>query len=130
MTGADRIIGVVFVLVSSASEAVGQLAFKRAASQRPAGQVNMSIVAPLGPFTSALHNLRWVLLGWISFVIDGLLWSAALYYMDVSVAHPIGSIVFVVVAIFSKLFLHEHVSPRRWIGICFILAGAAIVVVN
>jgi len=126
MTSSDRLIGVVAILLSTCSEALGQLAFKRAANRQPAGATGV----PLGPFASAWGNLRWIFFGWFSFILDGLLWSTALYYLDVTVAHPIGSIVFVVVAIFSKLVLHEHVSPRRWIGICFILGGAAVVAMN
>jgi drug/metabolite transporter (DMT)-like permease len=126
MTPSDRLIGVAVILASTASEAVGQLAFKRAANHQPghAGTV------PLGPFAAAWANRRWIFFGWFSFILDGLLWSTALYYLDITVAHPIGSIVFVVVAIFSKLFLREHISPRRWTGIALILCGAAIVAMN
>jgi drug/metabolite transporter (DMT)-like permease len=124
MTSTDRLIGITIIVASTCSEAVGQLAFKRAANRQPANS------APLGPFAAAWANLPWVMFGLSSFVIDGLLWSAALYYLDITVAHPIGSIVFVVVAIFSKLFLREKISPRRWAGICFILIGGAIVAMN
>jgi drug/metabolite transporter (DMT)-like permease len=121
VTSSDRVIGVAVIVLSTCAEAIGQLAFKRATNKG---------TESLGPFAAAWANFRWILFGWFSFILDGLLWSAALYYLDVTVAHPIGSIVFVVVAVFSKVFLHEHVSPRRWIGIACILAGAAIVVMN
>jgi undecaprenyl phosphate-alpha-L-ara4N flippase subunit ArnE len=129
MSSSDRLIGVGVILISTCSEAVGQLAFKRAANHQPS-QTAAATGEPLGPFAAAWANLRWIVFGWFSFVLDGLLWSAALYYLDITVAHPIGSIVFVVVAIFSKIFLHEQVSRRRWIGIGLILFGAAVVAVN
>ena len=122
MITTDRLIGVAFILLSTLFEAIGQLAFKRAAHHEPG--------APLGAFAAAWSKLHMVIVGWLGFVLDGLLWSAALYYLDVTVAHPIGSIVFVVGAIFSKLFLREQVSRRRWIGICFILVGAVVVAMN
>jgi drug/metabolite transporter (DMT)-like permease len=126
MTSSDRLIGVGIILVSAFCEAAGQFAFKRAATKQTVATTG----SPLSVFATALSNFRLVLLGWFSFILDGLLWSAALYYLDITVAHPIGSIVFVVVAVLSKLFLHENLSPRRWIGISFILCGAAIVAMN
>jgi multidrug transporter EmrE-like cation transporter len=121
MTGGHRIIGVVTILCSTCFEAAGQFAFKHAADTRPAGA---------GPIGAALSNYRWVLLGWISFIIEGLFWSAALYFLDVTVAHPIGGIVFVVVAVLSRIFLQERISPRRWLGITLILAGTVLVAFN
>jgi drug/metabolite transporter (DMT)-like permease len=126
MTSSDRLIGVGFILISACCEAAGQFAFKRAATKQPATTTG----SPLGVFATAWSNFRIILVGWFSFILDGLLWSAALYYLDITVAHPIGSIVFVIVAIFSKLFLHENLSPRRWIGITFILCGGIIVAMN
>ncbi len=126
MNASDRLIGIVILLLSTVSEAVGQLAFKRAADRGP--------VTASGPRLSTLGaiyaNFRWIAFGLFTFVLDGLLWSAALYYLDVTVAHPIGSVVFVIVAVFSRLFLKEHVSPRRWLGIGLVLGGAAIVAFN
>jgi len=117
MTHSDRFIGIAILLTSTVSEAVGQFAFKRASSRGP-----VTAAGPqLGPFGAIRANFRWIVFGWLSFVLDGFLWSAA---------HPIGSIVFVVVAILSKLFLKEQISPRRWIGIGLVLSGAAVVAFN
>lgn len=121
MIHSARIIGVLLILCSTVFEAVGQFAFKRAADTRPAGS---------GPITAALVNYRWVLFGWLGFIVEGLFWSGALYFLDISVAHPIGSIVFVVVAVLARIFLHEQVSPRRWMGIFLILAGTVLVAFN
>ena len=41
-----------------------------------------------------------------------------------------GSIVFVMVAVLSHLWLHERITGRRWIGICLILAGSTLVAFN
>ncbi len=121
MTASHRIIGIGLILCSTVFEATGQFAFKRAADARPAGA---------GPIAATLANYRWVLFGWLGFIVEGLFWSAALYFLDISVAHPIGSIVFVVVALLSRMFLHERVSPRRWLGIILILAGTVLVAFN
>jgi drug/metabolite transporter (DMT)-like permease len=126
VTASDRLIGVSILFASVISEALGQFAFKRGASRGPVSATGLTT----GPLSAIKRNFRWILLGFGGFIIDGLLWSATLFYLDITVAHPLGSIVFVVVALFSKLFLKEHISPRRWIGICCILCGAAIVALN
>ena len=125
-TSSDRLIGVTILLCSVISEALGQFAFKRGADRG-------SVIAGgsmVGPFAAIWRNFRWIVLGFGGFILDGLLWSATLFYLDITVAHPLGSIVFVVVALFSKFFLKEHISPRRWLGIGCILTGAAVVAFN
>ena len=114
------------LFASVISEALGQFAFKRGASRGPVTGDGPSI----GPFAAIWKNFRWILLGFAGFIVDGLLWSATLFYLDITVAHPLGSIVFVVVALFSLFFLREHLSPRRWIGIGCILIGATVVAFN
>ncbi len=117
-----RLIGVIVIVISTFAEALGQFAFKEAADRPP--------TAGAGPFISALVNWRWILLGYCGFIIDGILWSIALYFLDVTVAHPLGSIVFVVVALVSRFILQEKIAPRRWLGIACILAGSVIVAMN
>ena len=126
MIASGRLLGICFILVSTLGEALGQFAFKRAANHRPV----LAGGAVYGPFTAIRVNFRWIVLGFAGFIVDGILWSAALHFLDLTVAHPIGSIVFVVVAIISKVMLREQLPPRRWIGIGFVLAGATIVAFN
>jgi drug/metabolite transporter (DMT)-like permease len=115
MIDGGRIIGVGVILGSVCFEAVGQLALKAAADRRS---------------TALLSAIAWMVGGWVSLILDGLLWSAALYFLDVSVAHPMGSVVFVMVAVLSHFFLHERITGRRWIGISLILAGSTLVAFN
>jgi drug/metabolite transporter (DMT)-like permease len=117
-----RLIGVLVIIISTFAEALGQFAFKEAADRPP--------TPGAGPIRSALFNWRWIMLGYLGFIIDGILWSIALYFLDVTVAHPLGSLVFVVVALISRLLLNEKIAPRRWIGISCILIGSAIVAIN
>ena len=126
MSSSDRFIGIAILFASVISEALGQFAFKRGANRGPVTATGPA----MGPLAAIWQNFRWILLGLGGFIIDGLLWSATLFYLDVTVAHPLGSVVFVVVALFSRFFLREHISPRRWAGIGCILIGAAIVAVN
>jgi drug/metabolite transporter (DMT)-like permease len=112
-------IGLLVVLASTVSEAVGQFGFKKASERRtPAA----------GPVAAVVSNWRWLAVGFGGFIVDGILWSVALKLLPLTIAHPAGSIVFVSVAVFSRLFLHEKVSARRWAGIACILAGVVLVV--
>ena len=117
MTG-GRTLGVAVIVVSTLAESAGQLSFKRA-TDRPA--------AGAGAIRTAFAHWPWLMLGFVGFAADGLLWSAALRLLDVTVAHPIGSLVFVVTALLSRLILRERIPPRRWAGIGLILGGSALV---
>jgi drug/metabolite transporter (DMT)-like permease len=56
-----------------------------------------------------------------------IIWSAILSKIDLSVAVPIASFSYILVALVSILFLNETVSLLRWIGIFFILSGVIFV---
>ena len=117
MTG-GRGLGVAVIVASTLAESVGQLSFKRSTERGPAGA---------GAVWTAFVNWRWLALGLAGFAADGLLWSAALDLLDVTVAHPIGSLVFVVTALLSRVVLRERIPPRRWAGIGLILGGSVLV---
>lgn len=79
---------------------------------------------------SALAALRWrfwVALGVAFFILEALLYTKALRFLDVSTAFPMGSLSFVVVAILSQWLLKERVTRMRWIGVCLILVGVGLV---
>ena len=120
MIGA-RVLGVAVIVVSTLAESVGQLSFKRATDRRPPG---------LGPIATAFAHWPWLMLGFAGFAVDGLLWSAALRLLPITVAHPIGSLVFVVTALLSRVVLRERLPPRRWAGISLILGGSVLVAVG
>jgi undecaprenyl phosphate-alpha-L-ara4N flippase subunit ArnE len=121
-----RAIGVAAIVVSTLAESLGQLAFKRSTRAGLA----MPGVVPAGPLLRAFRNWRWLALGFAGFAADGLLWSVALRLLDVTVAHPLGSLVFVVTAMLSRAVLRERIPPRRWAGIALILVGSAVVAAN
>jgi drug/metabolite transporter (DMT)-like permease len=70
----------------------------------------------------------WAALGITLFVLEALLYTGALQFLDVSTAYPIGSLSFVVVTVLSRLLLGETVSRTRWFGVCLIIIGAGLVV--
>ena len=106
--------GLVFVLAAVLVESLAQLALKLAARAR-------------AEVATAAAGVRWIALAVAAYAVEIALYTAALHFLDVSVAFPLGSLCFVAVAVLSRLFLGERVDRVRWVGIGFILAGAALV---
>ena len=102
-----RLIGILLVLCSTCFEAGGQLSLK----------------------TSALSHgtKKWLVIGIICFALETVVWTFVLKRLDVSIAFPMSSMSFVVIALASQLILKEEVTAKRWAGVCFILCGTAMV---
>jgi undecaprenyl phosphate-alpha-L-ara4N flippase subunit ArnE len=115
-----KILGFSFVLAAMLLEACGQLFFKQAADRNTAG------IRPSVLLKMVWRNRR-ILAGIACFAPEAILWTLALRYLPVSVAFPAGSMCFVFVALISRIWLHEQVSLRRWIGIALILGGVALI---
>jgi len=60
-----------------------------------------------------------------------ILWLASrmalLSWADLSYVLPVTSIGYVLVAVAGKVFLHEQISTKRWMGIALIMMGVALV---
>ena len=52
---------------------------------------------------------------------------ALLSWADLSYVLPVTSIGYVLVAIAGRIWLHEQISDKRWLGIALIMAGVALV---
>ena len=100
-------VGVLLVVLCSVIEGVAQVFFKKS-----------SMVAR--------GKARWVWAGVTLFIVQALLYTGALQFVEVSIAFPIGSIGFVIVAILSRRMLNEPVTGTRWVGIGLIVAGVGL----
>jgi multidrug transporter EmrE-like cation transporter len=107
MTGTA--LGVLLVCIVAAIEGFSQLALKIAASGTP-------------------FRFLWIAGGVALFIFTAIVYSAALRYLDVSVAYAIESLGFISVTVLSKWLLHEHVTPVRWLGVLLILVGVTMIV--
>ena len=68
----------------------------------------------------------WIGAGVVLFILQALIYTGALQFVEVSTAFPIGSIAFVIVAVLSRRFLQEPVTGTRWIGIGLIVVGVTL----
>jgi drug/metabolite transporter (DMT)-like permease len=100
------ITGVLLVILCSVIEGVAQVFFKKSA-------------------LAARRKALWVGAGIALFILQALIYTGALQFVEVSTAFPIGSIGFVIVAILSRRMLNEPVTRSRWIGIALIISGVS-----
>jgi drug/metabolite transporter (DMT)-like permease len=100
-------IGVLLVILCGIIEGIAQVFFKKSALAPDARQL-------------------WIGAGVALFIIQALIYTGALQFVEVSTAFPIGSIAFVIVAILSQRFLNERVTGTRWMGIALIIVGVTL----
>jgi drug/metabolite transporter (DMT)-like permease len=84
----------------------------------------------------SLHHLSSIILcilnPWVALGILFLLgfftsYMTALSWADLTFVLPATSLGYVLLALIAKFFLHEQVSPLRWVGIALISAGVGFV---
>ena len=105
MTGA--MTGVLLVILCAIIEGIAQVFLKK------------SVLVPDG-------KRLWIVAGAALFVLQALIYTGALQFVEVSTAFPIGSIGLVVVAILSWKYLRERLTRTRWIGIGLIIVGVTL----
>ncbi len=65
--------------------------------------------------------------GFLAAFIASLFWMAAMTKFEISYAYPFMSLAFVLVLIFSSLFLDESLSAAKLAGVALIVAGIIVV---
>jgi len=100
-------IGVLLVIVCGIIEGIAQVFFKKSALASDGKRL-------------------WIAAGIALFVLQALIYTGALRFVEVSTAFPIGSIAFVIVAILSQRFLNEPVTGTRWVGVGLIVVGVTL----
>ena len=104
----QAVVGIAFVVLSSLIEGVGEIFFKKSRLQRQ-------------------RQVHWVLLGVLVFVVQMAVYTAALRFLAVGAAFAIASLSFAFVALLSKWFLREEVTPIKWLGIVLIMVGTSLI---
>ena len=70
---------------------------------------------------SAASPYLWA--GLAIYVLSFFLWIVVLSRIELSIALPVSSVCYLLTPLFAVVFLHEMVSPARWLGIVLIIAG-------
>lgn len=113
------------LILNEAFDAGAQYCFKRAADAQ-AAPVHFDLLS-LWAFVCGAVSQGYLWLGVIAIAAVFINWSVILSKIEVSVAVPLTSVSYIFVALVSVVFLHEHISPTRWLGILFILIGVFLV---
>jgi drug/metabolite transporter (DMT)-like permease len=84
---------------------------------------------PISHPDALLAALRtpWILAGIVLLLIWIACYMTALSWADLTFVLPATSLAYVAVALLSRFWLHEQISPLRWLGIALITAGVGFV---
>ena len=121
-----KLAGILIVIAAMAVESLAQLALKVGSAGGP-GIFAEPYRSRVGRWRLGGSSGAWMALGIACYVLEVCLYTLALQRLDLSVAFPLGSLCFVGVAMLSRIFLGEAVSGVRWMGVCCILAGCALI---
>ncbi len=92
------------------------------------GMRQVGLVSPqhLGLLLHALLN-PWVLIGIVVLISFMGSYMTALSWADLTFVQPATAFGNVITAIIGRMWLHETISPLRWLGIALIVAGVGFV---
>ena len=112
----------VILLVSISLAIAGQLLMKQGMMM-----FGKFPVVQLLPKLIPMFLQPYVFFGFVCFAVSSIFWLVVLSRIDISLAYPLVSIAYVVVAIFSYFVFKENVSLIRWLGIIVICVGVYLV---
>jgi len=112
----------VFILIflTDIGDSAGQLFMKKGLGMTGIHSVNFSNVLD---FVMQNAGSPMVWLGIFFYSVPFFIWIIVLSKVDLTIAMPIGSLSYVIIPIIAVIFLKEHVSLARWIGILLIVLG-------
>jgi uncharacterized membrane protein len=119
-----RVKTLFMVLLMVVCANVGDLMLKRGMSRIGEVQPSLAGLARAFPLTISNGSI------WIGiFFLSGFMLSymTVLSWADYSYVMPAGAFGYAVLTLLAVVFLHESVSPRRWIGVVLICVGVLLV---
>lgn len=115
----------ILILIHDIIMANGQTLIKR--GMQTLGEINLMSLRGIWQFIKfCATNLKiWSGLGLNTTSL--LIWLVILSFADLSQAYPLDSLQYIIITVFSIVFLKERVSPLRWLGTAVIVMGVIIV---
>jgi uncharacterized membrane protein len=110
------------ILVSVCFAVTGELLLK--AGMNDVGELSSSNLG--AGLVRCLTNAR-VMGGFASLGFGSIIWLVVLSKVNLSWAYPMLSIGYILVLIFSDLFLNEHVTAVRWLGTLVVCTGVFLI---
>ena len=112
----------VFSMVVCAN--VGDLLLKRGMTQIGAVELTTQGIAQAFRLTVTNPTIWLAIFFLIGFMVS---YMTVLSWADYSYVMPAGAFGYAVLTFLAVLFLHESVSPRRWVGVALICVGVLLV---
>jgi len=119
-----RVKTLFMVLLMVVCANVGDLMLKRGMSRIGEVQPSLAGLARAFPLTISNGSI------WIGiFFLSGFMLSymTVLSWADYSYVMPAGAFGYAILTLLAVVFLHESVSPRRWVGVVLICVGVLLV---
>jgi len=112
------------IIFADILESAAEIFFKKSALATGISDIT---VRNLFPFVFKMFSSPILWIGIFIYIFNFLLWMAIYSRTELSVAFPVGSVIYIIVPIFSMFFLHENVTLTRWLGILVICVGIYLV---
>ena len=116
---------ILIVLVSEIMAAMGQILFKKATNSVHAP--HLKDIKSYGFFLKKILAKPQTWAGFALMTAGLASWLAAVSQADLSLVYPLGSIYYIFVLLFARVFLGEKVSSRKLWGTLLIMAGIAVI---
>ena len=108
------------IILNDIFNTIAQFILKKALIQTGIVSINPGNIAE---FAARNISSPLIWLGLSIYALNFFVWIVVLYKVDLSIAMPVGSTSYIFVPIVAIIFLHEHVSPVRWLAILCIILG-------
>lgn len=108
------------LILNDVLDSIAQLCLKKGLSQGGISSIGFNNLFEFA-LTALSSWLIWA--GILIYIINFVLWLVILYRIDLSIAIPVGSTIYIFIPVLAIIFLNEHVSPVRWVGIGLIILG-------
>jgi uncharacterized membrane protein len=119
-----RIKTLVMVLAMVVCANVGDLLLKRGMAQIGAVELTLHGIAQAFQLTVTSATIWLAIFFLIGFMVS---YMTVLSWADYSYVMPAGAFGYAVLTFLAVIFLHESVSPRRWVGVVLICVGVLLV---
>ena len=119
-----RIKTLVMVLGMVICANVGDLLLKRGMAQIGAVELTLHGIAQAFRMTVTNATIWLAIFFLIGFMVS---YMTVLSWADYSYVMPAGAFGYAVLTFLAVIFLHESVSPRRWVGVVLICVGVLLV---
>ena len=119
-----RIKTLVMVLAMVVCANVGDLLLKRGMAQIGAVDLTLHGIAQAFRLTVTSATIWLAIFFLIGFMVS---YMTVLSWADYSYVMPAGAFGYAVLTLLAVIFLHESVSPRRWVGVVLICVGVLLV---